>query len=291
MLKVNKYKLHSSKINSNFKILLLADIHLWENYNQKIIVNILNETKKLKPNIICICGDIIDEFRFLNKIENEQYLMNFLNKLSFIAPTILTLSSHDYFNLKKLKTNNISKEAIKHWENIIDKNKNPNLILLDNKIFENDYFRIIGYTPSRNYFQKIEDSNILISELNENFHVLPNDKKYTILMCHTPLRINKTTLSKIQIVFNVDLILSGHMHDGLLFPILKKMPTSIGLISPQRKLFPKNTRGKRKFIINEHKLYLIITGGILKFSNSAPYILQKLNFLYYNDIDIIEIVK
>lgn len=291
MLHVNKHKIQNNKITRKNKILLFADLHLWENYNDKILSNILVKTKNLKPDIICICGDIIDEFRFLNKAENRKCLMIFFNKLAIIAPTIITLGSHDYFNLKKLKTGNIAKKAIDYWQNMINENKNPNLILLKNQIFETPYLRIIGYTPSRDYFKNFEDEKILISEINHNFPLLPKDNKYTILMCHSPLRINNKTLSQINNYPNIDLILSGHMHDGLLFPLLKKLPTSIGLISPQRKLFPKNARGKNKFKIDNHVLNLIVNGGILKFSNCAPKILQRLNFLYHNDIDFIEIDK
>jgi len=288
MLKINKYKLISRKINKKQKILLIADIHLCNNYNIKILSNILNAVKIQKPSIICLCGDIIDEFSFLNKKENQKLLLDFFNKLSKYAITLITISSHDYFNLKKYKSGNISSESINYWQNMINKNNNSRVILLNNSTYENEFLTVIGYTPSRNYFKQYENKDVLIKEINETFQNV-NKNKYTILMCHSPLRINKKTLENLKIVNSIDLILSGHMHDGLMFPILKKLPTTIGLISPQKKLFPKNTRGKKEFVINKQKIILIITGGIMKFSASAPTFLQKLNFLYNNDMDIIEI--
>ncbi len=289
MLKINKHKLKSIKIDKKLKILLIADVHLWDNYKENILEDIIKNATKLEPSFICVCGDIIDEFRYLDKKGNEEFLLTFLNRLTLISTTIITLGSHDYFNLRKHKTNNIASEAIKHWHDIIKKNNNPNLILLDNEIYETDDIRIIGYTPSRDYFRAYESNNILISELNKNFQNAFKDSKYTILMCHTPRVLTKETLQKININSSIDLILSGHMHDGLVFPILKKLPTTIGFVSPQKTFFPKNTRGQKKIIINNHKIHLIITGGVLKFSASAPKILQKINFLYYNDIDFIEV--
>lgn len=289
MLKVNKYKIKNKKIYNKQKLLLIADVHLWDNYNFDIIDNIIEQAKKLNPHIICVCGDIIDQFKYLDKKENLDILLKFLNKLANITTTLITLGSHDFFNLKKSKTNNIAANAIKYWHKIIKENNNPNLILLDNDIYENDYLKIIGYTPSRDYYRIGEDKDTLISEINEIFKMNFDDQKYTILMCHTPRKINNDTLRKININHNIDLILSGHMHDGLMFPVLKKMPTTIGFISPQRTLFPENTRNKRKFIIDNHEINLVITGGIMKFSASAPMFLQKLNFLYNNDIDFIEI--
>ena len=100
MLKLNKYKLKDNKIVTKQKILLIADIHLCEKYNDKILTEIINKVKLIKPNFICLCGDIIDEYRFLEKKENEKNLLNFLNNLAQITTTIITLGSHDYFNLK-----------------------------------------------------------------------------------------------------------------------------------------------------------------------------------------------
>lgn len=289
MLKVNHYKINSKKINKKQKILLIADIHLWDNYNSKIINNIIEQAKSIKPNFICICGDIIDQFRYFDKKENLDVLLKFLNELANITITLISLGSHDFFNLKKEKTKNIAENAINFWHKIIKENNNHNLILLDNEIYENNELRIIGYTPSRDYYKLGEDSVTLIFEINKYFKMNFSEQKYTILMCHTPRKINSKTLEKINISHNIDLILSGHMHDGLMFPFLKKLPTTIGFISPQRTLFPQNTRNKRKFIINNHEINLVITGGIRKFSNSAPIILQKMNFFYHNDIDLIEI--
>ena len=289
MLKVNKYKLESKKIKNKQKILLIADIHLCDDYDEKIISNILEKVEILKPNIICLCGDIIDEFRFFDKKQNEKFLLDFLNNLSKFAPTLITLGSHDYFNLKKFKINGTSSDAILYWQNLIKKNNNKNVLLLHNQIFENDDLRVIGYTPSRDYFQAGEDSNVLVSELNSNFFFDKKDKKYTILMCHSPRKIEKSVLFKVKFYSTIDLVLSGHMHDGLVFPILKKLPTSIGIISPQRTLFPKNTRGKKTIKVNNHIINLIITGGVLKFSNASPNFFHKLNCLYNQDIDYIEV--
>lgn len=287
MIKVKKYKLYSNKIKKKFKILLIGDIHLWDDYNKILINNMIEKAKVLNPDIILICGDLIDEFRYLKKFENEKYLLQVLNKLSDISDVFIVLGSHDFMNQKKLKTGNISSESILYWHKMIKNNNNLKIHLLDNEIYETSNYRIIGYNQSRNYYIKQENGDVLIKEMNENFNDLKEDK-YTILMCHSPLKINEKTLEQIKIINSVDLILSGHMHDGLLFPFFKKLPTTIGLISPEKKLFPANTRGRKELIINNKKIVLIITGGIMKFSSTAPKFLQKLNCLYHNDMDIIE---
>ncbi len=291
MIKINKRIIKSSKIDATTKIVLIADIHLWDNYNEQLIDNLIKNLLKIKPNFICICGDIIDEFRYLNNEENEKHLLKILNTIAHIAPTFISLGSHDFLNAKKHKTDNLSFRSLRYWQKMIKANANPNLNLLHNSIYEYNNFRIIGYTPSQKYYGCNESTKILTKELNQAFPNKYYDNKFNILMIHSPQRITTDLLSKLKINQNIDLILSGHMHDGLVFPLLKKLPSNIGFVSPQRKFFPDNTRGIKKIIINNKTIYLIITGGLLKFSHMSPKVFHKLNFLYHSDIDYIILKK
>ena len=67
------------------------------------------------------------------------------------------------------------------------------------------------------------------------------------------------------------------MHNGLILRILDKIiKNNYGLISPDKRFFAKNTRGK----IKTEYYTIIITGGITKLSPSSTKILSKLNGLY-----------
>ena len=289
MIRIRKHKIKNEKILNKQKVLLIADIHLWDNYNKKIIEELSIQVQKLKPNIICICGDLIDEFRFLQKEKNKIMLLDLLNNLSEFAPTLITLGSHDFFNQKKLNTGNISSDAIEYWHQMLNENNNDKIHLLNNTIYENNDIRIIGYTNSRDYFHYLEKEEILIDEINNKISIRNNNKKYTILMSHSPMCINKNTLPKLKIYSSLNLVLSGHMHNGLVFPILDKLPSTIGIISPSKTFFPTNSRGLKTFKFKDKEIKLVINGGFLKFSNMAPNILKKINKLYFNDIDLIEI--
>ena len=48
MLKVNKYKLESKKIKNKQKILLIADIHLCDDYDEKIDLEVDSDGINLK---------------------------------------------------------------------------------------------------------------------------------------------------------------------------------------------------------------------------------------------------
>jgi len=87
----------------------------------------------------------------------------------------------------------------------------------------------------------------------------------------------------------VDLILSGHMHNsGLPFlltrPINKLLKTTMGLVSPTRRLFPKYAQGKTTKIKNG-----IIHQGIHKISDKTS--LRFLNKIYRVHIQNINIKR
>ena len=117
----------------------------------------------------------------------------------------------------------------------------------------------------------------LLETLQNNFNLVTNlpKKKYKVALIHSPILLSeKKVVEKLK---EYDLILSGHMHNGLILRILDKIiKNNYGLISPDKRFFAKNTRGKIKT-----KYYtIIITGGITKLSPSSTKILSKLNGLY-----------
>ena len=63
---------------------------------------------------------------------------------------------------------------------------------------------------------------------------------------------NKTNLK------NIDLVLCGHMHGGLMPRFLRKIFKNSGIINPSKRLFPKNVYGK----LSKEDSTIIITSGI-----------------------------
>ena len=126
----------------------------------------------------------------------------------------------------------------------------------------------------------------MLETLQNNFNLVTNlpKKKYKVALIHSPILLSeKKVVEKSK---EYDLVLSGHMHNGLIPRILDKIiKNNYGLISPDKRLFAKNTRGKIKT-----KYYtIIITGGITKLSPSSTKILYKLNGLYQISINKITV--
>lgn len=252
-------------------IALLADIHFSKHYPNKKIDNIIKALSENKPDYICIVGDIIDDAKVIDDINLSAKLKSWLQKLSFIAPVIISYGNHDEAYIKKHKGYYVDTTDFFHQFNNLQ-----NIYFLDNENIQFQDINFIGYHPTPLYFEKKENYD-LTEDLKKLNSKIKNDC-YNVLLCHSPIHIMEYNLP-------VNLILSGHMHDGLIFPFLKNIKGNFGFVGPYRTFFPKNSRG----IVKNKITTLIITGGVRKISNSSSVILRPLNLIYPSEITYIKI--
>lgn len=253
------YTLINNKIE-NINIVHFSDIHFSKKYNNKRLDLLINESRKINPDYICITGDLLDNNYVLDNNKSYKIMYDFLVNLSKICKVILTLGNHEQSG---------EDNFLERYNQIIKKLENiPNLVLLDNEIYIDKNIRFVGFNPSKKYYKKLND--LIFIEEFKNLK-LKLDFRYNILLIHTPRKIleNDIYLNGIN---KFDLVLAGHTHGGM-------MPVNIkgnnGIISPEKKLFPKNVRGHLK----RNNTNLIICSGVVRLSNST-YWLQHLNFLY-----------
>ncbi len=269
-IKITNYKI---KNNVNKKIVLLSDIHYYHRNDLKKLERIYNKIKDLDPNYICITGDFIDEAKVLD----EDLFVFFLKKLSKVAKVIISLGNHDLIIRGKTKT-------YYYNDNMFNKIKQiRNVYLLDNDIKVIDDICFIGINLGFEYYYRNDENYI---QFIETYHKIKkiNDKKYNILLCHTPLSLSHNEV--IQTLKHVDLVLCGHTHGGLTPTIIQKYMKNRILISPN----------KSKILINDgygyvkkDKLDIIISSGITKLSHSSK--INNLDFLFKPEIVLIELKK
>ena len=261
----NHYNL-SNKYNK--KIALFADIHYSKNYPLKYLKKITDNIKLNKPDYICIPGDIIDDATIIEEKEIE-YLIAFIKELSKISKIIMSYGNHDELIIKK--HNSKYKNTKTFFEKLTEI---KNVYFLDNENIVLDDINFIGYHKNPSLFKKYE--NI---DMKKDLQIIENKflkNKYNILLSHSPINILNYNLG-------VDLILSGHMHNGLVLPIFKK--GNNGIVGPYSSFFPKECRGK---IVKDDTI-LIVNGGVRKISNSSSKFLRILNPIYKIQIDYIKI--
>lgn len=231
-------KIYNLNNNLNKKIILISDIHYSSKKDIKRLNTILDNIYKLNPDYICIPGDIIDK----SEIKDSNYFINWLKKLSKITKVIISIGNHEfYINKNKYGLN---KDFFRKISSI------DNLYLLDNKNIVIDKINFIGLTV------KVENKNINFNNFYSSIDKIKTHKEnYNVLLCHSPEYICDLDILKDK---NIDLVLCGHMHGGVVPMILRPIFKNRGLIGPNKKLFPKNAYGHLKI----YKTNIIISSGL-----------------------------
>lgn len=266
-IEIVKNILSSKKLKKNITFIHIGDIHYNETTSTKKLEYIKYAIEDAHPDYIFITGDLLDRPKITKNKEKIKLLVSWLNSLGNIAKVFISLGNHDI----------ILEEDYKFFNKLNDIN---NIYVLNNQSYEDENVFISGFTLPTNYYyniEKHEDENALLETLQNNFNLVTNlpKKKYKVALIHSPILLSeKKVIEKLK---EYDLILSGHMHNGLIPRILDKIiKNNYGLISPDKRFFAKNTRGK----IKTEYYTIIITGGITKLSPSSTKILSKLNGLY-----------
>lgn len=279
-----RYQEYTKKKINNKKIFLLSDIHIGKKFNIKKLKLIKKEIEKEKPDYICIPGDIIDNTNAIAIYED--IILNFLNDINK-SKVIISLGNHDICKL-------VREKKCKRWEydkreDFFDKIKKiKNVHLLENEKYIDKDICFIGLSLSYEYYKIYGESvNLLKEELN-NIKLKIDKDKYNVLLCHSPQRLFNEKVIKTNFMKDIDLILSGHMHNGMVHPIMEIVwKGNKGIITPTKELFPNAnyTRGR----IEKNDKVLIISGGITKLSHSSARLISPFNFIYPMNIEIINI--
>lgn len=263
-------KNYDIKAKINKKIVVISDVHYYNKKNINKLNKVLKKIENIKPDYICIPGDLIDEA----KIYDKELLIEWLKKLGTICKVIISIGNHELFLTKKhISTFNTGLiEQIKSIDNIK---------YLDNEIYSECGINFIGITlPLEYYYKRKEDSNYFINFFNQKFNKI--DNKYNILLCHSPICIGtKEVLNRIKIGNKLNIVLSGHMHGGVTPNFLKKILKGKGIISPRRKLFENNCYGLNKI----NNTYYVISSGITTISHINNF--RIFDKLFSSEISVI----
>ena len=276
MIDIVKNVIISNKVKNKIKVVLLSDIHFSKYFIIDNLELIRNSVKKLEPDYICIAGDIIDEISVIYDTKLINILTNFLTDLAKISKVFISLGNHD------IRDN----QDFLYFKDL----KIDNLYVLNNSYYIDKKVVINGYNMPRDYYYNSpqgEDAKAMYQDLLKNKDKLYfSDKLFNISLIHSPINLLDKDVS--NYLKKCDLILCGHMHNGLVFKWLDKLiKNNYGLVSPSKGFFPNMARGNKK--VGDSNI--IISGGITKLSNSSGKILRVLNRIYPISINYIEVVE
>lgn len=284
---IKNYTLYSNKIKEDISIALFSDIHYCSIVSKNKLNQIYNSLKENKPDYICIPGDIIDSNETLLDDKHMTFFYKWIKKVSSLAPTLFVLGNHDILKTMGLFKSDIyayPTEFINNLQNI------PNLYFLDNNRITINNINFYGYNATYKYYRSSkgkENINLLIEDFNKNLEINKDDNNYNILLFHSPIKIiNDKSINSIKNLDNIDLVLTGHMHNGLVPNFMDKLlPKNIGFVGPYNTFFPKYARG----IVKKENITLVISGAITKFAKCGPRFLTIFNHFYGSQIEYISI--
>ena len=214
-LVVDKFEVFTDKkLKKPLKVVLISDTHvakkkiLFENLNLK---RTLFGIKKIKDiDFFVLGGDYVNTTRDFSDERTLNFFTEFLKSLAEIAPVIMVKGNHDYY----FRT----KRADEIYENF---GKIKNVTYVDNKQLDFLGIKITGFSPTKEAYHATKygrHAQIIAREQFINQHFKLGDDDFNLILTHSPLSLSNKIMEKSGINFykRADVILSGHMHNGLL---------------------------------------------------------------------------
>ena len=253
LLKLTVYTAESRKIPDDLagrRIVLLSDLH--NTYFGDGNARLLKMIKVASPDIIIIAGDLINGRSRSDQFKYASDMLSCLSKMNI--PVYYAFGNHEY----RLDGCFNNEGSYKRYCEMCDKlailtnNRTHTLKLKDNSSSDvNDSKCVDGARISGIVFpesQFLPEAKYSLEKPISSFIGDADTDRYNILIAHDPTYFDD------YIKWGADLVVSGHIHGGII-----RLPLIGGLISPRYCLFPKYDKGVYR---NEDGRMMVVSGGI-----------------------------
>jgi predicted MPP superfamily phosphohydrolase len=182
-LTVKEYPLLIKNLPKAIKAVHLTDIHIGTVHQIKFLKEVVRKTNELKPDVIYITGDLFD-----GSVSINEQILSPLNDLE--AKVFFSNGNHEeYEGLKYVR------ETLSHI----------NIELMENKMVWHDGVQVVGVNDKQSLKR-----NETLGGILDTIALEPNLP--IVLMYHTPVDWGDAQKR------GVDVMLSGHTHNGQIYP-------------------------------------------------------------------------
>ena len=229
------YRLSSDKISKPVKFVVLSDLHdqKYDQDNNKILQAIEEEA----PDAVLIAGDMLTPIEGREKVAES-----FISRLAQKYRVYYGLGNHE----AKLKWKRDKFGDL--YESYLGQMKELGAKVLVNDFLEMEEVpvRIYGLDIAEIYYKRFKQVPMAADYVEKKLG--ETDSKYfNILLAHNPMYFDNYAK------WNPNLVLSGHVHGGLV-----RLPLLGGVIAPNLHLFPKFDGG----MFQEKETTMIISRGL-----------------------------
>lgn len=217
---ITEYSISSDKIKSDSIIIVhLSDLH------SKPFYKALNKVKELKPDIIMITGDYINDH-----CKNKDKMLSLGCELVKTAPVFYITGNHE--------------RRLECFESLMNELENIGFNVLLNKvgsiIVKNSEISVLGLDENQADFKDYvarKNGTFKYKDMSPFFEKLDESKGFKIVLSHFPENFEKIDEMNYR-QYDFDIQLSGHAHGGQFV-----LPFIGPVFSPGQGLFPKYARG------------------------------------------------
>lgn len=233
---IRKYKCSAGKLRKDVKIILLSDLHnkSFGKGNRKLIEAI----DKIAPDMILIAGDM-----YTSVPDGDiRTAWELVGALAAKYPVYYGNGNHEH------KTRLFPEQFGTMYQEFSDKiNKAGVNHLVNAKVYLPDLnMDIYGLEIAREYYKKFKTVPMEKKYL-EQLLGKTDESRFSVLIAHNP------DYFKTYASWGADLVVSGHVHGGLM-----RLPVLGGVLSPALRFFPKYDGGE----FQEKSAAMILSRGL-----------------------------
>jgi len=232
---VREYYYCATGLKRNAKVLLITDLHNKQyGRNNQVLWNTID---LISPDVIIIAGDMITAGKYDNTVALE-----FLRLISSKYPVYYGNGNHEArlttYKEQYVPTADIYDQTIEGLP--VRRLRNESEYIADINL------NICGLDLDWPIYKRFAKNELSVEYLDEKVGT-PLEGCVNLLIAHNP------EFFPIYADWGADLVLSGHMHGGIV-----RLPLLGGVISPRLRLFPRYDGG----IFTEKKSTMIISRGL-----------------------------
>ena len=285
-IRVNEYVLKDPRFNKDRTIVNMSDIHS----NIIALTNIVKILQEIKASYIYVPGDTLDS---IDNPHNKE-IMNLLKQLSNISQTFISVGNHEMCELSYSSGKKEEIESKDYIDFFVELSKQTNCIPMISEFSKIDLANDLSISAINvpfSYYGK-KEKLYQYQRLLKNVKEKISEEKFNVLLLHSPnslIQNGKIDRSS-DIIRNMNLILCGHNHGGLMPTFAQDIIKGHrGLAGPYAKLLQPNAYG----IYNEDDTSVLVSNGVTKISSTseAGKINGILNKIYTPEIDVIHMTQ
>ncbi len=241
-------------IFDGFRIIHLSDLHnkVFDDNNAGLVAMIEAE----EPDIIIMTGDMIS-----HSAPNTEQFLTLVKNLRKLCPVYYVNGNHELSDLDD--------DEFERVQNVLAE---YGAVCLDNtstEIYRGDeYIRLCGLCYTAEYYRGVRQYKrgwkaFMLTDMIDYIGIRQPDE-FTVLLAHNPLDFD------VHAEWGADVSFGGHIHGGFV-----RLPVVKGLVSPERKLFPKYKEGVYR--IGDSSLVVSRGLGNIRINNPPEIVSVTLN--------------